>query len=261
MTYFDAWKQIPPAFPGGPGLRQPRCVRVEYLQADFAATEKEVAKKPVTDQEIKKYYDDHHEEYRNHPAATSTPTSPTGPTLSLPGATKAPAGRPTPVQKNAAPGKNGASPPAKSDPKDRSQTELQIGEPPETTASRCGRRSRKAKCSRWADWRAEPIQLAAADDIQEPSAAPALPQPPAAKSGTTQSGTTQSGMTPTAKQPPTTKPAGAKPTATKPTDANSIFSSTTKTPEGPEPEFRPLDEILKHEIRDQIPSARGRKPR
>ncbi len=67
LTYFDSWKEIPPAYPGGPGLRQPRRVRIEYLQAAFAETEKEVAKKPITDQEIKKYYEDHREEYRAHP--------------------------------------------------------------------------------------------------------------------------------------------------------------------------------------------------
>jgi hypothetical protein len=235
LTYFDAWKAIPAAFPGGPGLRQPRRVRVEYLQADFAATEKEVAKKPITDQEIKKYYDDHHEEYRNHPAAASTPTSPTGPTLPLPGATKAPTGHPAPAQKSTAPGKNGASPPAKSAPH---KTETKPNSKSGTFNDRKPLRPTQpeGEMLALADWRTEPIQLAAADEIKEPSA-PALPQPPAAKSGTA----------PTAKHPPTTKPA-----ATKPTDANSIFSSTTKTPEGPEPEFHPLDEILKREIHDQI---------
>ena len=183
LTYFDAWKEIPAAFPGGPGLRQPRRVRVEYLQADFAATEKEVAEKPITDQEIKKYYDDHHEEYRNHPAATSTPTSPTGPTLPLPGATKAPAGHPAPAQKNTAPGKNGASPPAKSAPH---KTEAKPNSKSGTFNDRKPLRPTQpeGEMLALADWRTEPIQLAAADEIKEPSA-PALPQPPAAKSGTT----------------------------------------------------------------------------
>jgi hypothetical protein len=245
LTYFDAWKEVPAAFPGAPGLRQPRRVRVEYLQADFAAIEKEVAKKPITDQEIKKYYDDHHEEYRNHPAATSTPTFPTGPTLPLPGATKAPAGHAASAQKSTAPGKNGASPPAKSVPH---KTEAKPNSKSGTFNDRklLRRTKPEGEMLALADWRTEPIQLAAADEIKEPSA-PALPQPPAAKSGTTQSRTT-----PAAKQPLTTQPAGAKPAATKPTDANSIFSPTTKTPEGPEPEFRPLDEILKREIHEQI---------
>ncbi len=98
-----------------------------------------------------------------------------------------------------------------------------------------------------ADWRTEPIQLAAADDIKEPTRtglAAAACRKIRAHIGT------RHGQTAADNQADRNQT--GRGTATKPTDANSIFSSTTKTPEGPEPEFHPLDEILKREIHDQL---------
>src|SRR5579872_1511869 len=72
-AFFDQWKTQPSGSKGSPGLYQPRRVRVEYLEAEYLATETEVAAKPITDAEVKQYYDDHHEEYRNRAAMPSPP--------------------------------------------------------------------------------------------------------------------------------------------------------------------------------------------
>ncbi len=134
LNYFDQMKDNPPAYPGGPGLLQPRRIRAEYLQSDFAEVEKEVAaKSPVTDQEIKKYYDDHHEEFRNRPAAGATkqPLSvPSGPTLPLPTTGQSPAsskaGTPTPKQAAPASKIPAATPSSPAAPQNGFQGEWQV---------------------------------------------------------------------------------------------------------------------------------------
>ena len=55
---------------------QPRRARIEYLEADFAELEKQAAAKPVSDAEVKKYYEDHKQEYRNRPPAGSSSVNP-----------------------------------------------------------------------------------------------------------------------------------------------------------------------------------------
>jgi hypothetical protein len=241
LTYFEQWKRIPPSYPGGPGLLQPRRVRVEYLEADFAATEKEVAaKKPVTDQEVKKYYEDHREEFRNRPAAGGAKQPslvPPGPTLPLPGAVKGPAGT-----SNVPGAKTGSSAPAKTTPAGTTKTPASKPSQPKkdgkdnakTGASNDRRPLRpdqpEGELLALADWRSEPLALAAADRVNEP-APPPLPRPPAAKS---------------------TKPADSKSAGKK----DSVFPPLTGAAETPEPEFRPLDEILQREIRDQILRSR-----
>jgi len=57
--------------PGEPGFRQPRKVRLAYLEADFETVEKDV--EPVTDEEIEKYYDENKELFRNRPAQEEGP--------------------------------------------------------------------------------------------------------------------------------------------------------------------------------------------
>ena len=92
-----------------------------------------------------------------------------------------------------------------------------------------------------ADWGGEPIQLAAAGEVNEPGPPP-LPRPPAAKS---------------TKPPWKNKPAGKQRVATQPAGKkNSASVPAAAAPERPEPEFRPLDEILQREIRDQILRSR-----
>ncbi len=91
-----------------------------------------------------------------------------------------------------------------------------------------------------ADWGGESIQLAVAGEVNEPGPPP-LPRPPAAKS------TKPMENKPAGKQRVATQPAGKK---------NSASVPAAAAPERPEPEFRPLDEILQREIRDQILRSR-----
>jgi hypothetical protein len=254
LAYFDTWKEIPPSFPGGPGLRQPRRVRVEYLEADFADAEKEVAKTPITEQEIKKYYDDHKEEYRNRPVAGTNPMTqplsvPLGPSLPAPlvPKTTAPSGPGTkPPATKTAPAQKSAPPAAPQAPKKDAKGADKKG------ASNDGQLWGRLTLARRllkivpadgemlaeANPRDASIQLAAAGE--EPSA-PALPKPPAAKSSATKSA-------------PVTKPSATNPT--KPAATTSTVPPAPTLPDRPEPEFRPLDEILQREIRDQILRAR-----
>jgi hypothetical protein len=228
-------------------LLQPRRLRIEYLQTDFAETEKEVAaKSPVSDQEIKKYYDDHHEEFRNRPAAGATkqPLSvPPGPSLPLPTTGQSPAGgksRTAAPQKAAPSGKTPAPPtkpapaPPKKDAKDSGKSgalDLRRSLTPNQP---------EGEMLALADWKTEAPQLALADPTKEPPA-PALPQAPAAKSGSS----------PVAKSPNKTAPGKTTPGKT-PAKTDSLFPPIGAETEKSEPEFRPLDEILKREIREQL---------
>ncbi len=97
--YYDNWKGIAAQVPGAPGLLQPRRARIEYLEADFAELEKQAAAKPISDAEVKKYYEDHKQEYRNRPPAGSSsidsllqnPNALTDPGLTAPAAPVLPA--------------------------------------------------------------------------------------------------------------------------------------------------------------------------
>jgi hypothetical protein len=115
--YYNTWKGLPPMAPGAAGLLQPRRARIEFLEADYAEIEKQVASKPVTDAEVEKYYEDHKQDYRNRPAAGSSTLSPlmqTPNSLSDPGMT-APAGPtlpalPEPLAPKAPPAKRPTAP-------------------------------------------------------------------------------------------------------------------------------------------------------
>ncbi len=74
--YYSTWKNVPPPSGQHRGLFQPRRARVEFLAADFSEIEKKVDAKPVTDAEVKKYYEDHRQDYRNRPAAGSSTLNP-----------------------------------------------------------------------------------------------------------------------------------------------------------------------------------------
>jgi SurA N-terminal domain len=231
LNYFDQWKSIPPSYPGGPGLLQPRRVRTEYLQSDFAEVEKEVAaKSPATDQEIKKYYDDHHEEFRNRPAAGATkqPLSvPSGPMLPLPTTGQSPAGSKTgtvaPMQPAPASKTPAATPKSPAVPNKDSKENGKSGALDK--ARSLTPNQPEGEMLALADWKGEMAQLALADAAKEP-AAPPLPRPPAAKAGAS-----------------TGKTNGK---------SESVFPPLGGEADKSEPEFRPLDEILKREIRDQI---------
>lgn len=71
-AFYEKYKGVFPneTGPGSPGLRQPQRVEVEYLMADYEETEKLVP--PVTDAEIKAFYEVNKERlYKNNPIPDS----------------------------------------------------------------------------------------------------------------------------------------------------------------------------------------------
>ncbi|MCH9653195.1 MAG: SurA N-terminal domain-containing protein, partial [Planctomycetes bacterium] len=106
--------------PGSPGLRQPQKVQVEYLLVDFEETEKLVP--PVTDAEIKTFYEDNKERlYKNNPIPDSPDMqAPGGPTLDQPVEAVKPGSSATPEKtdkKPAAPAKPQPTPGQETKPK------------------------------------------------------------------------------------------------------------------------------------------------
>jgi hypothetical protein len=278
--YYNTWKSLPPIAPGGPGLLQPRRARVEFLQADFAEIEKLVAARPVTDAEVKKYYEDHKQEYRNRPAASSpvmnplmqnpnaltdpglnVPAAPTLPALPEPLAPLSPPAKqptapsmppgatsPSPGSKNPAPpgGTNSKSTPA---PKKGDAGKSDAKDQSEKGKSKSGAfNDRPAKLG------IDGEMLALADGPIGSSMQVAYLAPPQGKEN--KSGTEN-------KSP---KPAAAS--APKGSQDKNTAQQQAKEPKAPalpragsakgdaEPEFRPLDDLLQREIRDLI--LRGR---
>lgn len=92
QAFFEKFKAVFPneTGPGSPGLRQPQKVEVEYLMADYEESEKLVP--PVTDKEIKDFYEVNKEQlYKNNPIpdlpdmeAPSAPENPFNPTQDQP---------------------------------------------------------------------------------------------------------------------------------------------------------------------------------
>ncbi|WP_417384521.1 SurA N-terminal domain-containing protein [Gimesia sp.] len=90
-AFFETYKTVFPGEkgPGSPGLRQPQKVQVEYLMADYVDTEKQVP--PVTDKEIAAFYEDNKETlYKNNtiPDLPAGSTVPTAPELPAPAGPK-----------------------------------------------------------------------------------------------------------------------------------------------------------------------------
>jgi hypothetical protein len=249
-AFFDQWKAIFPTFKDAPGLGQPRRVRVEYLEADFAQVEKGVAAKPVTDQEVKKYYEDHREEYRIRPSATAAPTGSTAPAAS---SIKAPT-KPAAPNSGAATEKPSLSAPVNKSP--AKAPEKKSAAPKGKDAKKSGASSDRhrrdgvllTQQSDAGSWDGEPLEWVA---YQPAASSPA----PRIK------------LTPVAGKPATaTKPAprsprpGSEPEAPalpeKKGAAKTSASNSKEANPAEQPEFRPLDEFLQREIRDQILRSR-----
>ncbi len=113
LTYFDAWKEIPAAFPGGTGAAAaasgPRRISAGGLCRNGERGRQEAGHGPGN-QKIRRRPS---RRVPEPPGRDFDADIPHGADVASPRATKAPAGRPAPVQKSAAPGKNGASLPAK----------------------------------------------------------------------------------------------------------------------------------------------------
>ncbi|HEV8069798.1 MAG TPA: SurA N-terminal domain-containing protein [Planctomycetaceae bacterium] len=266
--YYNTWKGLPPMAPGAPGLLQPRRARIEFLQADYAEIEKQVAAKPVTDAEVKAYYEEHKQDYRNRPAAGSsalsplmqTPNSLSDPGLTVPATPALPTlpALPEPLVPKSPPAKQPTAPdmPASAGspaptPKAPAPTPPKASESKSTPAPKKTDSSSKSGASndRPRGLGLDGEMLALADEPSGRTVQVAYQPTPAQKD-------------PKAEQKKDTdqkKPASGAP-ATHPT-ASSHQTSEPKAPALPRtasgkgeplPEFRPLDDLLQREIRDLI---------
>ncbi len=260
--YYDAWKGIAPQAQGAPGLMQPRRARIEYLEADFAELEKQVAAKPVSDAEVKKYYEDHKQEYRNRPPAGSssvnplmeTPNALTNPGLTAPAAPVLPA----PVSPQMPP--PAKQPTAPSLPAPNAPTTA----PPATPAAPSGSKSTPAppkssdKNSKSGAMNDRPVRtvshdgemLALADGPFDRPIQVAYQTAPPAKSAPKN----EAGKNDAKPAGPTSKTGPGAPAAFQPREPKppAMPRSGGAAKSETEPEFRPLDDLLQREIRDQI---------
>lgn len=238
-AFYENYKAVLPnqKGPGSPGLLQPPKVKVEYLLADYEETEKQIP--AVTPEEIKAFYEENKETlYKNN-------TIPNDPMLNLPGAPTSPQGdQPVEAPKPAATEKAPATPaapkgpatapkePAKSPaPKADSKPKAEPKEKTETKEKSSALESEQTTFVALLDEKQPAKKEAAKAPAQEPAKAAAAAKPEAK---------------PEAKKEvkPEAKPAETKPAAAKPE------SSTTAPP--PLEEYRPLNDELKSEIRDQL---------
>jgi SurA N-terminal domain len=275
--YYNTWKGLPPIAPGAPGLLQPRRARIEFLQADYAEIEKQVAAKPVTDAEVKEYYEDHKQDYRNRPAAGSstlsplmqTPNSLSDPGLTTPAAPTLPA-LPEPLAPTAPPAKQPTAPDMPSSagsPAPGSKTPAPT--PPNGAGSKSTPAPKKSDSnSKSGAFNDRPARgfgldgemLALADEPSGRTVQIAYQAPPAQKDEKPeQKKEADQKKAPTQRKEVQPRPASGAP-ATHPT-ATSQQPGEPKAPPLPrtasgkgeaEPEFRPLDDLLQREIRDLI---------
>ncbi len=271
--YYSTWKNVPPVAPGAPGLLQPRRARIEFLAADFSEIEKQVEAKPVTDAEVKKYYEDHRQDYRNRPAAGSStlnplvdpnllsnptqtvpeapmlpaPLAPSGPAAKQPTAPSLPADTPAsdPKKSAAPPVKEGSkSPlaPKKGDaaPKSGASNERPArglgmdGEMLALADEPMGRTVQVAYQSTPAD------KPSAAKAPANSDAKPAVKMEPSV------------GSTADKKVPPAAAAHGAGAADPREPKAPALPRTGVAGKSEPEPEFRPLDDLLQREIRETL---------
>jgi hypothetical protein len=273
LDYYNQKKMIPAPSEGAPGLYQPRRARIEYLEADYNDLEKQSSAKPVTDVEVKKYYDDHHEEFRTRPAAGSstldslmqnpagltTPdlTVPEAPTLPAPVLPNTPAAKaPTaPSMPPGAPAKSPAATEKKSAPGPAAPALPNPSSKAGKDASKSGARDdRPARLGRHDG---EMLALADepsgrsrlfADREQLASAEKTGSKPDTAKSAG-KNGANAKASSPAATKASPTQAALQDPREPSP-PALPRTGGAGKT--GPGPEFRPLDDELRKEIRQTI---------
>ncbi|HUG90844.1 MAG TPA: hypothetical protein VML55_08430, partial [Planctomycetaceae bacterium] len=72
VEFFERYKNV---YPSGsePGFLQPRRVQLAYLEADFESLRNRMFPEPITEDEVRTYYETHRDEYRN-PAYTAEPS-------------------------------------------------------------------------------------------------------------------------------------------------------------------------------------------
>ncbi|MGE3313556.1 MAG: hypothetical protein AB7O26_00480 [Planctomycetaceae bacterium] len=254
--YFTKFSGLFPDDPNKPlsvdAFGQPRRVRVGYLQSEYdEQLESEVA--AVTDADVEKYYNDNKERYRNH-RPLDAPLTPPG------SGSAAPAVPLTPPEPPAQPEPPAANPPAeKSEGEKKSETPAAPETQPEAEKKGDPGQASNSPSDRGliAQGPASAalegnVLLAALQEEKKgeepakeaPKEEPAKEDAPAAKS---EEKSEPKPDAPSVPEAPAAPAAPAAPEAKKPVAA-----------ERPRPEFRPLDNDLKEEIREQILQERAR---
>ena len=149
LTYFDAWKEIPAAFPGGPGLRQPRRrprrISAGGLCRDGKRGRQEAGHGPRNQEVLRR-------PSRRVPEPPGrdfdADISPRGRRCLSPARPKLRPATRLPRKKTPPPERTGRALRPRAH-RIRQRPNRTPNRGPSTTASRCDRRSRKAKCSRW----------------------------------------------------------------------------------------------------------------
>lgn len=227
-AFYEQYKGLFPnqTGPGSPGLRQPQRVQVEYLMADYEETEKQVP--PVTDAEIKAFYEENKERlYKNNPI----PDSPNSPAPKAPNTPATPQNNgPVEAEKPEMTEKKPAAP--KSTP--AKETKPVTPEKPQETPKAKPEEKPAAKPEK----KEESSALGSTQTTfvsfldEKPKESPAE----ADKPGTP------------AEKPKPAEPE-AKPAETKPEETKPAEPTTASAPLEP---YRPLNDDLKSEIRDQL---------
>ncbi len=256
-AFFESYKAVFPneKGPGTPGLRQPQKVMTEYLMVDYEEAEKLVA--PVTDAEIKEFYEANKERlYKNNPIPDMPDMNPTEdqpveavkPEQSAPkaaGSPKAPSQKTKPeaapkkaTEKKATEKKTTEKKPAEKKPAEKKKT-------PEKKEESSALDSDTTTFVTLLDEKSTDKKSIEKKTTPEKTAN----EKPAAKKSAD-------------KKPSTNKPAENKPVVEKPTNTptdtpkpdsaapNSKKGTTTAPP--PLAAYRALDDDLKSEIRDQL---------
>ncbi|QDU48755.1 SurA N-terminal domain-containing protein [Gimesia panareensis] len=243
QAFYENYKAVFPnqKGPGSPGLLQPPKVKVEYLLADYEETEKLVP--PVKPEEIKAFYEENKETlYKNNPI-------PNDPLLNLPGAPTAPQGdQPIEAPKPAASEKTPAAPKESAAPKaDKTESPApKADSKPKPEATPKEKTESKDKTSALDS---DQTTFVALLDEKQPAKKEPAKKEPAKK----EPAKTEPAKNPADAPKPQPETKSEKKPETKPAakPAESQPESATTAPPPLEP-YRPLNDELKSEIRDQL---------
>ncbi|MCA9039556.1 MAG: hypothetical protein KDA65_04335 [Planctomycetaceae bacterium] len=236
QQFFDQYKDKLPGelAVNSPGFMVPRKVNLEYLMADRDALHDELAAQvEVSDEEIEKFYEENKETYRNLNAFSGTEESPTGPEMTPPvtnsDSEKSPAAAEKPAEEAASESKpeEGEATPEESKPEESSAEE----KPAQPEEEKTEPESQSSLPS------SRVTALASVQD--DPNSTPEETATPENKPEETSSEPAESTPSAEEEEKPAAEPATPEGEA-----------SSEETPK--EPEYRPLDDELRAEIREQL---------
>ncbi|MEZ6047278.1 MAG: hypothetical protein R3C11_17190 [Planctomycetaceae bacterium] len=221
-AYFERFKEsLPGEFaPGSPGFREPRKMNVEFLLADREALQAELSSGiEITDEEVEKFYEENQETYRNINPFPSMSEEEADAAPSEPAAAEKPESTESaPAEEKPAEEKPAEETPAEEKPAEEAPAEPQSALPNSTAAA-----------------------FASVQDETTPAEEPAAEEKPAEEAE------------PAAEEKPAEE-------STEPAEPAAEGEATEPAAEGeaaePKPDYRPLDEELKTEIREQLLNRR-----